>query len=193
MGGYRLQRGIQLITALMLLAWPFLIWFGLTYNGLRWLVPLMAFLLILRVRQVRQTIGPMRLVIQSVASAGVALCILSYLLQAHQLLLFYPVMVNLVMLVLFGSSLWRSMPLVERLARLQEPELPPEGVRYTRKVTQIWCVFFILNGAMALFTVLYGEMWLWTTWNGMIAYVLMGIFMMGEWLVRRQVIKRAAP
>ncbi|KEY58556.1 membrane protein [Serratia sp. DD3] len=193
MGGYRLQRGIQLITALMLLAWPFLIWFGLTYNGLRWLVPLMVFLLILRVRQVRQTIGPMRLVIQSVVSAGVALCILSYLLQAHQLLLFYPVMVNLVMLVLFGSSLWSSMPLVERLARLQAPELPPEGVRYTRKVTQIWCVFFILNGAMALFTVLYGEMWLWTTWNGMIAYVLMGILMMGEWLVRRQVIKRAAP
>ena len=31
---------------------------------------------------------------------------------------------------------------IERIARLQHPDLPPEGVVYTRRVTQIWCVFF---------------------------------------------------
>lgn len=193
MRGSRSQVGVQLITALMLLAWPFLIWFGLAHNGLHWLLPLMALLLILRLRQARQAVGPMRLVMQSVALAGIALCVASYLLKAHQLLLFYPVMVNLVMLAVFGGSLWSTMPLVERLARLREPDLPPAGVRYTRKVTQVWCVFFMLNGAMALFTALYGDMWLWTTWNGAIAYLLMGMLMAGEWWVRRRVIKRAVP
>jgi uncharacterized membrane protein len=193
MRGSRSQLGVQLITALMMLSWPFLIWFGLAHNGLHWLLPLMALLLILRLRQAHQAAGPMRLLVQGVALAGIALCVASYLLKAHQLLLFYPVMVNLVMLAVFGSSLWSTMPLVERLARLREPDLPPAGVRYTRKVTQVWCVFFILNGAIALFTTLYGDMWLWTAWNGVLAYLLMGILMAGEWLVRRRVMKRTAP
>lgn len=82
------------------------------------------------------------------------------------------------------------MPIVERLARLQEPDLPEKGVHYTRHVTQIWCGFFIINGGIALFTALHGDMSLWTAWNGMIAYLLMGTLMAGEWLVRRQVMKR---
>ncbi|MBO9188848.1 MAG: hypothetical protein J7E00_03115, partial [Escherichia coli] len=94
------------------------------------------------------------------------------------------------MLAVFGGSLWSAMPIVERLARLQEPDLPEKGVRYTRHVTQIWCGFFIINGGIALFTALYADMSLWTAWNGMIAYLLMGTLMAGEWLVRRQVMKR---
>ncbi|SQB36820.1 Uncharacterised protein [Citrobacter koseri] len=49
--------GIQLLTGLMLLAWPFLIWFGLTHNSLHWLLPLMALLLFLRFRQTRRQAG----------------------------------------------------------------------------------------------------------------------------------------
>ncbi len=129
-------------------------------------------------------------VTQIVAVVGIALCVASFLLKTHQLLLFYPVVVNAIMLAVFGGSLWSTMPIVERLARLQEPDLPEKGVRYTRRVTQIWCGFFIINGGIALFTALYGDMSLWTAWNGMIAYFLMGTLMAGEWLVRRQVIKR---
>ena len=84
------------------------------------------------------------------------------------------------------------MPLVERLARLRDPNLPPSGVRYTRVVTRVWCGFFIFNGSVALFTVLRGDMHLWTLWNGMIAYILMGTLMAGEWLVRQRMIKKDA-
>ncbi|WP_411703847.1 hypothetical protein [Edaphovirga cremea] len=188
--GTRSRQGVQLVTALMLLVWPFLIWFGLAHNSLHWLLPLMALLLLLRLCQARGKSDPMRFVVQGVALAGIALCIVSYLLKTYQLLLFYPVAVNLVMLGVFGGSLWTSMPIVERIARLREPDLPPSGVRYTHRVTQVWCMFFILNGAIALFTVLYGDMRLWTVWNGMIAYLLMGMLMAGEWLVRCRVIKR---
>ncbi|HAT3955010.1 TPA: DNA gyrase subunit B [Kluyvera ascorbata] len=181
---------VPLLTGLLLLAWPFVIGFGLAHNGLHWLLPLMAMLLFLRLRQTRQQAGPLRVVTQVVAAAGIALCLASYLLKTHQMLLFYPVVVNAVMLAVFGGSLWSAMPIVERLARLQEPALPESGVRYTRRVTQIWCAFFIINGSVALFPALHGDMSLWTAWNGMIAYLLMGLLMSAEWLVRRRMIKR---
>lgn len=181
---------LKIITACVLLAWPFLVWFGLAHNGLQWLLPTLAVVLLLRLRQAQDNAGPMRRVMQSVALAGLALCLASALLGTHQLLLYWPVAVNGIMLALFGSSLFSAMPLVERLARLQYPQLSEQGVRYTRRVTQIWCGFFILNGSVALITAQIGDMAVWSAWNGMIAYLLMGALMAGEWLVRRRVMKR---
>ncbi|HEX4503500.1 MAG TPA: hypothetical protein VH187_20445 [Scandinavium sp.] len=193
MRGLRSLSAIRLATGVIVLAWPLLVGFGLAHNGLHWLIPAMALLLVIRLFMVRKQAGPMRRVLQTVALAGIALCVASSVLKAHQLLLFYPVVVNAVMLTVFGGSLWSAMPLVERLARLREPNLPPAGVRYTRQVTRIWCLFFIVNGLIALFTALHGDMQLWTAWNGVIAYLLMGSLMAGEWLVRRRMMKREQP
>ncbi|ATM93564.1 TPA: hypothetical protein QHU19_001897 [Klebsiella aerogenes] len=193
MSGIRSLPVVSIMTGLLLLAWPFLIWFGLAHNSLPWLLPLMALLLFLRFRQTRRQSGPLSVVTQIVAVAGMTLCIASFLLKTHQLLLFYPVVVSGVMLAVFGGSLWSSMPVVERLARLRDPVLSEQAVRYTRRVTQIWCAFFIGNGGIALVTALYGDMSLWTAWNGMISYLLMGMLMAGEWLVRQRVIKRDKP
>lgn len=189
----RTLPAVQILTGLLLLAWPFVIVFGLTHNNLHWLLPIIALLLILRLRQARRETGPMRYVMQCVALVGIVLCVSSAVMKSHQLLLFYPVMVNGLMLAVFGGSLWTAMPLVERLARLHMPKLPPHGVRYTRGVTQIWCLFFIINGTISLLTVLYGDIRVWTAWNGMIAYLLMGALMSGEWLVRCRIMKREMP
>jgi uncharacterized membrane protein len=193
MRGFGSLSAIGLATGVIVLAWPLLVGFGLAHNGLHWLIPAMALLLLIRLFMVRKQAGPMRRVLQTVALAGIALCVASSVLKAHQLLLFYPVVVNAVMLAVFGGSLWSAMPLVERLARLREPNLPPAGVRYTRQVTRVWCLFFIVNGLIALFTALHGDMRLWTAWNGVIAYLLMGSLMAGEWLVRRRMMKREQP
>ncbi len=193
MSGIRSLPVVPLLTGILLLAWPFIIWFGLAHNSLQGLLPLMALMLFLRFRQTRRRAGALSVVTQIVAVAGMTLCIASYLLKTHQLLLFYPVVVNSMMLAVFGGSLWSTMPIIERLARLREPDLPERAVRYTRRVTQIWCAFFIINGGIALFTALYGDLSLWTAWNGMISYLLMGTLMVGEWLVRQRVIKRDKP
>lgn len=148
MSSVRSRPLLSLLTGLLLLAWPFVIWFGLAHNGLRWLLPLIALLLLGRLVQARRQSGPLCGVIQLVAAIGLTLCAASALLKTHQLLLFYPVAVNAVMLAAFGGSLWSAMPLVERIARLREPALSPAGVRYTRRVTQVWCLFFIINGGM---------------------------------------------
>jgi len=59
---------IPLLTGLMLLAWPFLIGFGLTHNSLPWLLPVIA--LLLRLHQARRNTGPMRYVVKCMALAG---------------------------------------------------------------------------------------------------------------------------
>lgn len=99
----------------------------------------------------------------------------------------YPVLISLNLLVLFGWSLWHPPTIVEKLARLQDSNLPPSGIAYTRKVTKVWCGFFLVNGSIALATVLYGNDQLWTLYNGLISYLLMGTLMAGEFLVRRRV------
>lgn len=99
----------------------------------------------------------------------------------------YPVLVNAVMLGIFGISLVAPPTVIERLARLKEPDLPPAGVVYTRRVTQAWCVFFVFNGAIALATTLWTSEDVWLLYNGMIAYLLMGAMFGGEYVIRLRV------
>jgi uncharacterized membrane protein len=97
---------------------------------------------------------------------------------------FYPALISGVLLVIFSWSLLSGPSLVERLARIQHPDLPPEGVIYTRHVTQVWCGFFIVNGAIALATSLWSSFEVWSLYNGLISYMLMGILLAGEYIVR---------
>jgi len=107
--------------------------------------------------------------------------------RAEHAMLYYPVWMNAGMLLLFGYSLLFPPTMVERIARLMEGELEPKAIVYTRKVTQVWCVFFLLNGIMAFLTAWYADWNVWLLYNGLIAYILMGLLMFIEWQVRRVV------
>lgn len=97
----------------------------------------------------------------------------------------YPVMVNALMLAVFVVSLLHPPSLIERMARLRQPDLPAEGVAYCRRVTQVWCAFFVSNGTIAAWTALAASRETWLLYNGLVAYLLMGILFAGEWLYRR--------
>jgi len=99
----------------------------------------------------------------------------------------YPVLVNAVLLAVFATSLRHPPSVVERIARVREPDLPPSGVRYTRKVTAVWCAFFLGNGAAAAYTAAFSSDAVWALYNGLVAYGLMGGLMGAEWLVRQRV------
>lgn len=97
---------------------------------------------------------------------------------------FYPAIANAAMLLLFSWTLLSPPSLIERIAKIQHPNLPPEGIVYTRRVTQVWCAFFIVNGGIAFATALWGSFELWSLYNGLIAYLLMGLLFVGEYIVR---------
>lgn len=122
-------------------------------------------------------------------AASLFLCGLALLAGDAWLLKLYPVFVNAAMLALFGHSLLSGQSFIEKLARLSNPHLPPEAVRYTRRLTVLWCCFFILNGSAALWTALHPDDALWAFYNGFLSYVLIGALMGGEWLWRRFVLK----
>ena len=71
-------------------------------------------------------------------------------------------------------------------------DLAPAAVAYTRRVTQVWCGFFVFNGAVSLGTALWGSPAAWALYNGLLAYVLMGVLFGGEWLLRQRVKARIA-
>jgi uncharacterized membrane protein len=73
---------------------------------------------------------------------------------------------------------------------MQEPNLPDEVVPYTRRVTQLWCVFFIINAGISFYTACCMSLDMWTLYNGLIAYILMGLIFAVEWLVRQFVRKK---
>jgi len=70
------------------------------------------------------------------------------------------------------------------LARDRQPDFPPAAVAYTRRVTQIWCGFFAVNGVIALYTALFASLQQWTFYNGFLAYLLMGFLFAGEYCAR---------
>ncbi|VEJ57143.1 COG4648 family protein [Pragia fontium] len=177
---------IQGLTALAVIGYPFAVYFGLSYWGTSVLAPLLVVLFASRLVLARGKIKQLSWLMKAFALLGILLALASWLLKQNHWLLYYPVVVSLLLLGLFGQSLFRPPSIVERLARLTEPDLPPAGVRYTRRVTQVWCLFFIINGSIALFTCLYDDIELWTLYNGAISYFLMGILMGTEWIIRKR-------
>jgi uncharacterized membrane protein len=94
------------------------------------------------------------------------------------------------MLALFGYSLISPPSIIERIARLKEPNLPPAAIHYTRRVTQVWCGFFVINACISLATIFWTTPLIWSLYNGVIAYILMGLLFAGEYFIRKQFKRR---
>ena len=104
----------------------------------------------------------------------------------------YPVAMNGIFLFTFGYTLFFPPNICFRFACLGDKTLSASLVsgrveRYCKKVTVIWCVFFILNAIAALVTVFSKSDTLWSVYNGGISYGLMGTLFAIEFLVRKVV------
>lgn len=169
------------IFVVLSVAYPLVVYWAMGRFEPRWLAVLLLVLALLRAVATRQAVW--------LAAAGGAalLATLATVFNEALPLKLYPALVNAVLLAVFATSLAFPPSAVERIARMTEPDLPPEGVAYTRRVTQVWCVFFVFNGALALVTALWMSDRAWALYNGLIAYVLIGVLFSAEWLVRRRV------
>lgn len=169
------------IFVMLSVAYPLVVYWAMGRFEPRWLAVLLLVLALLRALATRQAVW--------LAAAGGAalLATLATLFNEALPLKLYPALVNAVLLAVFATSLAFPPSAVERIARMTEPDLPPEGVAYTRRVTQVWCVFFVFNGVLALVTALWMSDRAWALYNGLIAYVLIGVLFSAEWLVRRRV------
>jgi uncharacterized membrane protein len=172
-------------------AYPFLVYAGLPYLPGRALLLAGLVIVLARLLLVR---GVAVLAVWTVPlGAGATCLVLLAVIDPPWGARAYPVVMSLAACGAFASTLWRPPSLVERIARLREPDLPPRGVRYTRRVTQVWVGFLAANAAVAAATVAWGSLAQWTLWNGLLSYLLMGVLFAGEMMVRRRVRRQAGP
>ena len=175
-----MKQVIKGIILLCMILYPFLVGWGLSQGHFFWVSVLLI------------TLGVVRLF-----SKGNALLLpltwfailcgtLSVLLKDHAWLKMYPVFMSVGAGIIFASTLFRPPSMIERFARLVEPDLPESGILWTRKVTMVWCGFFVVNAAIALYTVVFAPMKIWMIYNGFISYVLMGILFLGEFVLRKR-------
>jgi uncharacterized membrane protein len=176
---------LTIVTAVLTVMYPLAVYYGLTRLGTRSVVTMIAVLLALSallkwkalVREPRELIG--------ILLVGCAL-VLSGVLDDHRFLLATPVLMNLGLFVTFAGSLRTDTPLVERFARMQVSDLSAEELRYCRTVTQVWSLFFVLNGTVALALALLAPLSWWALYNGLLAYVLIGLLGASEYVIRKR-------
>jgi uncharacterized membrane protein len=178
---------LNVFAAVLTAVYPLAVWLGHGRVEPRVMAGLLLLVVALRLPKLRLSANARWLALGALVLAALAMGA-----NAALPLKLYPVLVNAGFLAVFGHSLAWPPSMVERLARLREPDLPPEAVAYTRRVTQVWCWFFALNGTAALGTALYASEAVWSLYNGVVAYALMGILFACEYLARMRMKRRLA-
>jgi uncharacterized membrane protein len=116
---------------------------------------------------------------------SVALLVVSFALNSAGVAMFVPVLLNLGFLLLFGSTLGTPLPMIERFARLTDNDLTPAERRWCRLWTWIWVMFFGSNVLIAGSLALAGAIGWWTTYTGLVSYVMMGLLFGIEYPLRK--------
>ncbi len=104
---------------------------------------------------------------------------------------FYPVLVSFTVFASFAYTLRFPPTMIFRFALLGDKSVgsgPSRASveRYCRRVTVVWCAFLVFNASAALFTALACPDWVWSVYNGLVSYILMGVLFAGEFLMRRK-------
>ncbi len=176
---------IAVLNGLLIAAYPIAVYFGLTRFstrgfGLVLLLLLLPGLLTKLSKARREDV----FVVLRLPLSVMALVVLGVLLDDRRFMLALPVLINLALLLQFAGSL-RSTPMVERFARMQDPNLGMPQVRYCRTVTHVWCVFFAINAGISLSLALVADLSVWALYTGLIAYLLIGVVATAEYIVRK--------
>ena len=183
---------MKLLVGTLTLLYPALVYFGLAHLRPVTFAALLAALVLLHPLGV----GPDERKLPTIPIAILlAYAVLVAILDSATLLRFYPVVINAIMFALFSHSLLSGVPLIEQIARARGMEVPQHATGYLRRVTLVWCVFFVLNASIATYTALRSSWAVWTLYNGLISYLLIGALIVGEFVFRyfhkRSVAKQA--
>ena len=105
------------------------------------------------------------------------------------------------LLIVFGSTLFLKPNIIFRFATLADKSIAGSSYEnqvrlYCKKVTIVWCCFFILNGTAAALTTFADKLFgldqeqarrVWAVYNGGISYALMGTLFLVEFIIRKLV------
>lgn len=177
---------MKIILVFISISYPFLIFFGAKLWGPGFFQLIFSGLLLLYIVSAKK--GN----VSAWLWAGVCLVLFVWVTISRDMLpvKLYPVAISMGLALLFAVSLVHPPSMIERFARLKDPDLSDGGIHYTRQVTWVWLVFFVFNASVSAYTSLRMSEESWLLYNGLISYLLIGVLFSGEWLIRRKIIKR---
>ena len=130
---------------------------------------------------------------QRVSWIALSLVFLIYFLVGlKELAYLYPVFINLLFCIIFFLSL-RSEAIITQIARKYEEIrggiLDSKAISYTRNLTKIWILFFIINGLISFCLIFLEDKIYWTIYCGVVSYILIGILFIVEFLYRKFILQ----
>jgi uncharacterized membrane protein len=173
---------VKLLVGLAMIGYPFLVYGGLRLLQPRWLALALGGALLLR-EIGRSRGGAFSPLLVPLVLVGTVLA-LAMVFNEGRFFLFVPVLVNVALLVSFARTLIAGPSMVESLARRRFGHVPLEHLGYCRRVTEVWCVFFVLNSGVILWLALRGPLEHWVLYTGLVAYLLMGALFTAEMTYR---------
>ncbi len=182
----------RIVFLLFFVGYPVIVYIGLRFFEARAVAPVLVLVALARWLMSKRIKGvaPQMPQAKIVIGASIVLALATGLTNSQVYLEYYPLCMNIAMFALFFGSLLRPPSLIEKIARVRNPDLPEKAVAYTRKVTMVWCAFFVFNGSMALSTVLFGDLAIWAFYNGFVSYALMALLFAGEYLLRHRILAK---
>ena len=175
------MRFLGVIVALILLLYPPLVYFGAQWFEPRWLGVIFVCAYLLRLVLVARAWWQRGLLLAFML-AGAALL---WWVNSETLLKLLPAGINIGLASYFAYTLWRPPSIPTRAATFEyHGNLPPVVERYTIAVTRLWCVFFIVNASIALVTALFFSREIWALYNGLLAYLAIGLLFAFEYAYR---------
>ena len=179
------------ILTVLLLFYPVIVYFGISYYDVHFISIILLFVFLTKFLLERKFLKDHLETKQSVFTVIIAvlICLLTIYSRESTYLKYYPVCMNILFLVLFLYSLAYPPTMIEKFARLRHQNLNKHAINYLRKVTTLWCAFFIFNGTISAYTVLWGSLDVWALYNGLISYILMAGLFLGEFLYRKLIYK----
>lgn len=170
----------SVIVTCLFLAYPYLVYRGME-SGMVWVAPAffsgIYLLQSFKARKVKVKLYK--------AAVSIGLLLGAYYLQTITAKAL-PVLIQLMLMYFFGRTLLKGKgpSFIESFVRLEFPEFPPGVSEYCRQLTILWTSFFAINAVMCSVLAVWGTDLLWTLYNGVFIYVMIGVLMIGEYIYR---------
>ncbi len=174
----------KVIDAVIFVLYPLLVLVGMTYLGIR----LTAVILLLFVgRRIIALLlankAETRVVLYQAAAMGVIMGAAA-LSESPIALRAAPFFISLTFIFTFAISL-RTTPLIERFARMTDPELSEEEVQYCRNLTKVWVAVLSCNSMLVFGAAFVEDHVLWSILVGPVSYSVLGSVFVFEYPYRK--------
>ena len=184
------MKVMSALAAALTASYPLLVYFGLSRFEPRILALLLVFTAFVRWRGGKRVLSELGWEGYVAVAVPIDLATATGIGNKEITLKLYPVAVNATLLLAFGVTLFRKESMIERIARMRKKEIDAAEIRYTRRVTEVWCAFFAINGAISAWTAVKTSRETWALYNGFLVYIVIATIFSIEWLYRRRILSK---